>query len=193
MSVTGAMQHHLQIEKLNAHFVPNGVEAPLVLAVRGFSATMTKDGLAHVVSALVPEEQIDLRIVSVSEQQGCRIQVQARRLGLSPSIKLSLSASTTLPGGILINVDPSSRWSLVDRVMLGIALHNLDKIAAKETEVKRLAPGAYQLDLQGLIRDRILESSAPVRWDSRLESIEASSNQIRVTFTSFVDGDGTES
>jgi hypothetical protein len=127
--------HHVQIDNLNAQFIAGGSNAPLMLVVRGFSARITRDGLGELVSALIPDQPLRLYIVDHRNEAGCTLQLQATRAGFTPRITISLSASKTLAGGILINVDPANRWSPLDRVMLGIAHHSLDKIAAKEPDI----------------------------------------------------------
>jgi hypothetical protein len=179
------MSRHLKIENLGAQFIPDS-GSPLILAVSEFSAVLSYQGLSVLVAALIPEEPLRVSIVDQPAATGCLIRIQATRLGFNPRITVSLTKSSSLPGAILINVDPHSRWSLIDRVMLGIAISNLDKVARSEPALSRIGPGAYQFDLQGMIRDRLLESSAPVRWDARLERIDGRDAEIRVGFVSTV-------
>ena len=181
------MNHHLRIDNLQAHFVPDGSATTLMLALRGLTVVITREGLDEVIAALIPEEPLQVAIVDQPGRLGCLIQLQAMRLGFSARITVGLSPSASAPGAIWINLDQGSRWSPLDRVMLGIAQHNLEKVAAKEPAITRLRDGGYQLDLQQLIRDRLLDSSAPLRWDARLERIEGTDERIEVEFIPMVE------
>jgi hypothetical protein len=193
MSSNTSVKNHITVENLNAQFVEGANGIPLMFAVRGFSASITQNGLSKLVAALIPQEPLKVRIVDHPGVAGCTIQIQAARMGFTPRITVSIVPAGTLAGAILINVDPANRWSPLDRVMLGIAHHNLDKIAVKQPSVTRLRTGVYQIDLQGTIRDLLLDNSAPVRWDTRLEAIDGSAERIRVEFVSFVEGSGFDS
>jgi hypothetical protein len=133
---------------------------------------------------LIPQEPLQVTIIDRPEATGCQIRLQATRWGFTPRITVGLDSSPSLQGGILINVDPVNSWSPLDRTMLTIATSNLNRIARSQPEITRLQAGRYQLDLQRLIRDRLLDSSAPVRWDARLERIDGRSSDIRVSFVS---------
>lgn len=188
------MRHHLRLENLEAQFIPDGNvnQSALMLAVRSLSVTLSRDGLSSVIAALIPEEPLQLRIVDRGEDAGCAIELQATRMGFRARITVGLTLDRSTPGAILINVDPGSWWSPLDRAMLEIAVRNLEKVARSRPGIRRIRSGAYQLDLQGMIRDQLLDSSAPVRWDARLERIDASENQISVRFTSLLEKPDTE-
>lgn len=186
------MRHHLRLENLEAQFIPggNGNRSGLTLAVRGLSLSLSRDGLSSVIAALIPEEPLRVRIVDQSDHDGCLIELQATRMGFSARITVSLTPERATPGAILINVDQGSWWSPLDRAMLEIAIRNLEKVASGRPGLRRRRSGAYQLDLQGMIRDQLLDSSAPVRWDARLERIDGSEDQISVRFTSLLEKNG---
>jgi hypothetical protein len=188
MSSNTILKNHITIENLRAELVEGGTGLPLMFALRGFSASITQDGLSKLVAALIPQELLKVRIVDHPGVAGCTIQIQASRMGFTPRITVSIVPANTVAGAILINVDPANRWSPLDRVLLGIAHHNLDKIAVKQPGITRVRTGVYQIDLQGTIRDLLLDNSAPLRWDTRLDAIDGSTERIRVEFVSFVDG-----
>jgi hypothetical protein len=183
------MQHHVQIEKLDADLVADGSASHLMLAIQGLTVVLSHEGLATLLRALIPEEPVQSRIIDEPNSDGCRIQLQATRLGFNARIVLRMKPDTSTPGAILINVDPYNGWSPLDRVMLGIAVSNLDKVARLEPVLQRVRSGVYRADLQGFIRKRLLDSNAPLRWDARLETIEGSQAEIRVFFASMIDAE----
>jgi hypothetical protein len=149
MSSNTILKNHITIENLRAELVEGGTGLPLMFALRGFSASITQDGLSKLVAALIPQELLKVRIVDHPGVAGCTIQIQASRMGFTPRITVSIVPANTVAGAILINVDPANRWSPLDRVLLGIAHHNLDKIAVKQPGITRVRTGVYQIDLRG--------------------------------------------
>jgi hypothetical protein len=176
---------HLKIEQLDADLIPDGGKM-LMLAIRSLAATLSRDGLQQIVAGAIPGEPLQVRISNDVSPGRCAIYLQATRMGFNARIRIGLEVSRDLAGGILINVDPHGRWSPIDRVMLGIAQHNLDKLARKQPGFSRLGSARYQLELQSVIRDQLLDSHAPVRWDARLKRIDGGDSGIRVEFVSMV-------
>jgi hypothetical protein len=183
-STTPPAPSDLRIDTLDAALIPDG--AALLLAIRSLSVRLSHDGLQRIVSSLIPEEPLAVRIVNESSAGRCSVELKATRMGFNARIVLRLRVANDLPGGILINVDPYGRWSPVDRIMLGIAQHNLDKLAREQPGFTQVATSRYQVDLQSVIRNKLLDSRAPVRWDARLQRINGSDDAIRVDFVSMV-------
>jgi hypothetical protein len=182
MSSYGIVQHHLRIDHLGADFVSDEQAGALVLGIHELTASVSRDGLAMLVKSLIPDEPLAISLHGDEQQRSTVIRVQATRLGFNPRIGIALRPGESPAGSILINVDPSNRWSPVDRVMLGIAHYNLDKLAEKMPPLAKLGTGRYRLNLQRLIREQLLDSKAPVRWSTYLERIEADTSEIRARF-----------
>lgn len=181
----------LQLENLDMQFLHVDAEPELVLSIRALNLRVTLDGLQKVIASLVPDQPLQVTIDNQPNIAGCTLTLQALKWGLAPRVFISLEPFGSLSGSILINLRPGSRWSMIDRTMLAIATHNLNRIARKQPEVQRLGSQSYRLELQGLIRERLMDSGAPVRWDARLEQIRGTPADIRVEFVSSADEDGT--
>jgi hypothetical protein len=180
------MRYHLRIDHVSANFVPGGPGRPLALGVHELTASISREGLMTLVKSLIPDEPLTISIRDDGKHSGATIQVQATRLGFNPRILITLAPGDAVAGSILINVDPSNRWSPLDRVMLGIAQHGLNKAASELTGLLRLGTGVYQLDLQHFIRELLVDNNAPVRWDTQLKAIEGTDERVRVEFVSFL-------
>ena len=180
------MDNHLRVEDLEASFIQDGSGDSLALAIRSLSVVLSKEGLGVVIAAVIPDEPLEASLLEKSGDDGCTIRLQATRMGFHARILIHLNPDTDLPGSILINVDPYSRWAPLDRIMREIALTNLQKQASTRLGIEKRKNNRYVLDLQTIIRERLLDSSAPVRWDARLDYIEASADEIRVRFVSVV-------
>lgn len=176
---------HLKIENFEANLIPDG-GVMLMLAIRSLVARLSHDGLQQIVASAIPEEPLQVRISNEASPGRCAIHLQATRMGFNARIRIGLEVASNLPGDILINVDPHRRWSPIDRVMLGIAQHNLNKLVRKQPGFSQAGSSRYQIDLQSVIRDQLLDNHAPVRWDARLERIDGSDQGIRVEFVSMV-------
>ena len=187
MSQNLSASSHLKVEDIDINFVPDG--DAMMLAIRSLVAHLSHEGLQQIVASAIPQEPLQARISNEAARGQCTIHLQATRMGFNARIQVGLEVAGRLPGGILINVDPHSWWSPIDRVMLGIAQHNLDKLAQKQPGFSRLGNNRYQIDLQSVIRDKLLDSQAPIRWDARLERIDGSDEGIRVEFVSMVNGE----
>lgn len=183
------MDNHLRIEELEASFIQDGTGQTLVLAIRSLSIVLSKEGLDVVIAALIPDEPLRASIRNDREQSGCAIQLQATRFGFHARIQVHLRTAADAPGSILIHVDPYNRWAPFDRIMREIALTNLQKQASTRSGIQKRKNNRYELDLQTIIRERLLDSTAPIRWDARLDGIESSADEIRVRFVSVVSTD----
>ncbi|TVR77371.1 MAG: hypothetical protein EA415_00290 [Sphaerobacteraceae bacterium] len=186
MSQNLSASSHLRVEEIDINLVPDG--DAMMLAIRSLVAHLSHEGLQQLVASAIPEEPLQVSISNDAARGRCTIHLQATRMGFNARIRVGLEVAGRMPGGILINVDPHGRWSPIDRVMLGIAQHNLDKLSRKQAGFSRLESTRYQIDLQSVIRDKLLDSHAPVRWDARLERIDGSPEGIRVEFVSMVTG-----
>jgi hypothetical protein len=180
------LNSHIQLKQLDADLVSGSGKGQLMLAIRRLSVSLSRDGLSTIIAALIPEEPIRSSIVNEPGTSGCKVRLQVTRMGFNARIIVSLSPAPALPGGMLINIDPHNGWSPLDRIMVGIADANLGKIARKQPGVSKIRGGRYQVDLQSLIRDQLLDNSAPVRWDARLEQVEGTPETISVEFVSMV-------
>ncbi len=180
------MDNHLRVESLEAAFIRDEASTSLALAIRSLTLALSRQGLSIAISALIPDEPLEAQVVEDTDRGGCTIQLQATRLGFRARILIHLKPASDTPGSILINVDPYNRWAPLDRIMREIALTNLQKQASTQPGIQKRTNSEYQLDLQSIIRDRLLDSSAPVRWDARLDRIDATRDEIRVQFVSMV-------
>jgi hypothetical protein len=184
MNSYDTVHYHVRLDHLSANFA-GGPDGSLVFGIHELTASISRDGLAALAASLIPDQPLEISIQDKGERSGATIAIQATRFGFNPRIIVTLALGDALAGSILINVDPSNRWSPLDRVMLGIAQHSLNKAASELAGLLRLRTGVYQLDLQRFIRELLVDNNAPVRWDTQLKVIEGADERVRVEFVSF--------
>jgi hypothetical protein len=172
---------HLTIESLDARVLPTP-GSRVMLSIRSLTVRLGRDGLQTLATALVPDYPLTISIETPGSGSGCLLTVQARQWGFEPRIQVRLDAFGSTAGSILINLTPARRWSPADQAMLGIAVRNLSSVASTNADLRILGSNAYQFDVQRFVRERLIESGVPLRWDTALTRVERAGAAIQIVF-----------